>query len=188
MLIRFINTNNKGELMLDFFKKKNGPEQEKPVTPPATRGNTTPAPSTQIQYHPDLIEQLVADHRALIGLYGEIKKVFEAGDYARVSKMLDEFRRGLQGHLLTENVRMYIYLERSLAGDEFNADLIRGYRREMDGIGKVAMNFLKKYEAIGVDTELAGPFAKDFATIGAVLVERIEKEERGLYPLYLPHY
>lgn len=174
--------------MLDFFKKKSGPEKQEPVTPPTTRGNTTPAPSTQIQYHPELIEQLVADHRMLLGLYGEIKKVFEAGDYARVSKMLDEFRRGLQGHLLTENVRMYIYLERNLAGDEFNADLIRGYRREMDGIGKVAMNFLKKYEAIGVDTELAGPFAKDFATIGAVLAERIEKEERGLYPLYLPHY
>jgi regulator of sigma D len=58
----------------------------------------------------------------------------------------------------------------------------------MDGIAKVAMNFLKKYEAIGVDKELAGAFAKDFATIGQVLGARIQKEEQVLYPLYMPQY
>jgi hypothetical protein len=39
-----------------------------------------------------------------------------------------------------------------------------------------------------VDKDLAKAFAKDFAIIGKVLVERIEKEEQVLYPLYMPSY
>lgn len=179
------------EIMFDFFRKKTGSKAEA-ATPPVAPA-TAAAPNTQninhqIQFQPDLIDHLVADHRRLLEVYGEIKKAFDAADYKHVSQGLDELRRGLQGHLLTENVRMYIYLDRHLASNEFNSELIRGFRREMDAIGKVAMNFLKKYEAIGVDNELAGAFAKDFETIGAVLVKRIEKEERDLYPLYMPHY
>lgn len=170
--------------MFDFLRKRSELETG-PVTP-ATQGSAT-APSTQIQYSPDLIKQLVADHRKLLGIYQEIKQSFADGDYTRVLRALDEFRRSLQGHLLTENVRMYVYLDRHLAGDESNSNLIRGFRREMDGIGKMVMNFLKKYESIGVDANLAEAFYKDFASIGAVLAERIKKEEQMLYPLYTPY-
>ena len=121
-------------------------------------------------------------------IYLDIKTAFEGGDYEEVAKKLVHFRSSLQAHLLTENVRLYIYLSHSLANDEINSELIHEFRREMDAIARVAMNFLKKYDTIGVDKELAGAFAKDFATIGQVLTERIEKEERVLYPLYLPCY
>ena len=91
-------------------------------------------------------------------------------------------------HLLTENVRLYIYLDHMLRGDEANEELIRGFRKEMDDIAKTAMNFLKKYEAIGVDKDLAEVFSKDFATIGEVLTKRIKREESILYPLYMESY
>lgn len=171
--------------MFGFFKKKGESKQEAPAT--ATPQNNT-APGTEIRYHPELIDQLKSDHQALLGLYGEIHAAFDASDYAKVSQKLDAFSSGLRDHLLTENVRLYIYLDHSLANDETNSELIRGFRHEMNGIAKVAMNFLKKYEAIGVDKELAGTFAKDFATIGQVLGQRIQKEEQVLYPLYMPQY
>lgn len=173
--------------MFNLFKKKGEAETKTAAAAtPATEYNT--APGTQIRYHPDLVDQLMTDHQKLLGIYGEIQAAFQAGNYPLVSQKLDEFRSGLQGHLLTENVRLYIYLDRCLAGDETNSELIRGFRREMDAIAKVAMNFLKKYEAIGVDQDLAAAFAKDFATIGQVLTERIQKEEQVLYPLYMPQY
>jgi len=171
--------------MFDFLKRKGKAKAEAGGAPSP---QYAAAPGTEIRYHPELIGQLVGDHRKLLGIYGEIQAAFDAGDYPQVSELLDALRSALQGHLLTENVRLYIYLDRCLARDEASAELIHGFRREMDGIGRVAMNFLKKYEAIGVDKELAVPFAKDFATIGKVLGERIQKEEQVLYPLYMPSY
>lgn len=85
-------------------------------------------------------------------------------------------------------VLLYVYLEHCFADDEANAELIHDFRHEMDRIGRVAMKFLKKYEAIGVDKDTAASFAGEFAQIGQVLGDRIKKEESVLYPLYLPRY
>ena len=171
--------------MFGFFNKKKGFRDEEAPPGGAT---TNYAPGTEINFHPELVPQLKKDHQNLLNLYGQIKAAFDKGDYVQVSRKLDDFRTGLQGHLLTENVRLYIYLERSLAGDETNGELMRGFRREMDGIGRTVLNFLRKYEAIGVDHELAKAFERDFAVIGQVLGERIQREENVLYPLYLPRY
>lgn len=169
--------------MFGFFKRK-----KQPVPAPAEEVQAFRAPGTQIHYNPELVTQLQKDHQELLALYGKIKERFEQGDYKEVTHLLNTFRQALQGHLLTENIRLYIYLERSMDQDELNGDLVRGFRREMDGIAKVAMAFLKKYEMIGVDAELAKPFAAEFANLGQVLVERINREENTLYPLYLPNY
>lgn len=169
--------------MFGFFKKKSSVSE---AAAPKEEAHT--APGTQIHYSPDLIASLQGDHQTLLDLYGEITEAFEEKRYTDVSSMLITFRSGLNAHLLTENVRLYIYLERSLAGDETSRELIHGFRKEMDEIAKVALGFLRKYEAIGVDADLAGRFAADFATLGKVLVERIQKEENTLYPLYMPTY
>lgn len=168
--------------MFGFFKRK-----KQPASAPAEETRVM-APGTQIHYNPDLVAQLQKDHQELLALYGKIKERFDQGDYKGVTQLLNVFRQALQGHLLTENIRLYIYLERSMDNDELNSDLVRGFRREMDGIAKVAMAFLKKYEMIGVDAELAKPFAAEFANLGQVLVERINREEGTLYPLYMPNY
>jgi hemerythrin-like domain-containing protein len=168
--------------MFGFFKRK-----KQPAPAPAEEVRVM-APGTQIHYNPDLVAQLQKDHQELLALYGKIKERFDQGDYKGVTQLLNVFRQALQGHLLTENIRLYIYLERSMDHDELNGDLVRGFRREMDGIAKVAMAFLKKYEMIGVDAELAKPFAAEFANLGQVLIERINREEGILYPLYMPNY
>ncbi len=154
----------------------------------AVQQEPTTAPGTTIRYSPDLVESLEADHKKLLGLYGKIQKAFDAKQFEEVSSMLKSFKSGLNAHLLTENVRLYIYLDHSLSEDPLNSELIHGFRREMDDIAKVALGFLTKYETIGVDEHLAPYFMKDFATIGEVLVERIEREESTLYPLYMPSY
>jgi regulator of sigma D len=172
--------------MFGFFKNKSSQPAAAQQPQEETRYST--APGTEIRYSPDLVDSLKADHQKLLSLYGEIKADFENKDYPIVAEKLEHFKSELQGHLLTENVRLYIYLDRSLASDPTNSELIRGFRREMDNIAKVAMGFINKYSAIGVDEDLASHFGKDFATIGKVLGERIQKEESILYPLYMPNY
>jgi len=168
--------------MFEFVKRLFGisPKQDDQ----ADRHQKPIAPGTQIRHDPGLVEQLKNDHQNLLTLYGEVIKAFEAADYKGVTDKLREFRTDLQGHLLTENLRLYVYLEHLFAHDETNYELIHGFRREMDGIARTALTFLKKYEAIGVDADLEKAFKEDFAIIGKVLGERIHKEEATLYPLY----
>ncbi|NIP74050.1 MAG: hemerythrin domain-containing protein [Gammaproteobacteria bacterium] len=167
-----------------FFRNKNRRQTGKEDG----RQEYKPAPGTDIRFDPDLINQLKGDHQALLKLYGEIKSAFDAQKYDTVAKKLGDFRSALQAHLLTENIRLYIYLSHMFKSDDINFELVRGFRKEMDGIAKAVMDFLKKYDAIGVDPKLAPDFAKDFAGIGEVLGARIQKEEKTLYPLYMEQY
>jgi hypothetical protein len=144
----------------------------------------TVAPGTRIRFHPQLITKLTADHRLLLSLFGETSKAAARGDVETAAKWLETFRVELQGHLLTENVRLYVYLQHMFADDPTSYALIHEFRHEMDGIGKAVMGFLTKYKELARYPELLDAFAQDLAAVGKVLVSRIEREEATLYPLY----
>ncbi len=169
--------------MFGFFKKK---EEQKPAPTTAP----SPAPSGGgIQFHPDLINELVGDHHRLLHLHGTIKESFARGDLAMVSGKLKEFGVLLRNHLLTENMRLYIYLQQKMAGDEVNTALVRSFRKEMDGIAKTALDFLDKYNEIEkVSGAKLDSFAGEFDQIGSVVSARMRREEETLYPLYAANY
>ncbi|HET7775092.1 MAG TPA: hemerythrin domain-containing protein, partial [Azospira sp.] len=76
----------------------------------------------------------------------------------------------------------------SLRQDVESFELMRGFRHEMDAIGKAVLAFLSKYKDIGTQANLAASFGGDLQQVGDVLVNRIRREEETLYPLYLPAY
>jgi hypothetical protein len=162
--------------MFDFLKRKEGPA-ERP-------GRA--APGTEIYYDPVLVVELKQDHQRLLGLYVRIKEQFERGDLAALTEGLEEFRLLLQSHLLTEKIRLYIYLEHALANEPDTIELIRRFKQEMDAIGRDVTSFLRKYEALAVNPSLAGQFHQDLDRIGSILNKRIQAEENQLYALYLP--
>jgi len=170
-------------------------EEEKLALAPVPRVAPQPgaapahtAPGTRISYHPGLVGELKNDHRQLLKVFGEISAAHQAGDLSRTSALLNNFKSALSAHLLKENVRLYIYLERALASDQGSHALVRQFRSEMDGIGKAVLDFLGRYRDIAVDPALAGSFGADLAAIGKVLVARVESEEDTLYPLYMAEY
>ncbi|MCL2830232.1 MAG: hemerythrin domain-containing protein [Betaproteobacteria bacterium] len=147
------------------------------------------APGTRIAYSPDLIPQLKGDHQRLLEIFAMISEAFTNNDLAATSRLLEEFRGGILGHLLTENVRFYIYLEHALRQeDQESFNLIHHFRHEMDTIGKSVLAFFSKYQNIDKQPGLALSFGKDLENVGAILVERIRREEETLYPLYMPVY
>lgn len=170
--------------MFEIFKNNAGKKETQTAQTENQSTQESTAPGTEIRYSPTLIDELKSDHQQLFAGYMSIKATFDRGDYATVSQQLNDFRFVLHNHLLTENVRLYIYLGGILNQDPSKAEMIRGFRQEMEGIGKTALRLLKKYEALSINKELAGPFAEDFAAIGAILTERVKKEESLLYPLY----
>ena len=176
-------------MFLDFlFGKKELKPQAAPAPLPPIEAYRAPAPGTSIGYSPDLVPHLEADHVKLAEIFTAIGRAFNAGDLALTVRHMTHFRTVIQAHLLTENVRLYIYLEHALAQDAASHALIHEFRHEMDGIGKAVLAFLGKYRDLDTQPNLAVSFNSDLNAVGKVLVERIQREESTLYPLYLPAY
>ncbi|MBI2307277.1 MAG: hemerythrin domain-containing protein [Rhodocyclales bacterium] len=149
-----------------------------------TPAQESAAPGTGIHYHPDLIGKLTADHQVLLKLFSETSVAAVRGDVVAAAARLEEFRVALQSHLLTENIRLYVYLQHALVDDAASRALIHEFRHEMDGIGRAVVDFLGKYRDLAAHPERATEFGEELAGVGKVLVERIRREEATLYPLY----
>jgi|SRR3989344_746495 len=147
-----------------------------------------PAPGTSIFYDRGLIPKLVSDHQTMLGMYNQILAAVSAQNPALVKTKLADFRGALQEHLLTENVKLYIYLTKQLADDEVNAQIINEFRHEMNGIAQVVMAFVRRYSDSELNAVSLIAMKKELEEIGAALVKRIQREENTLYPLYRPSY
>ena len=127
--------------------------------------------------------------RLQFDLHDSIKTSFARRELALVSGSLKEFGVLVRNRLLTENMRLYIYLQQKMAGDEVNTALVRSFRKEMDGIAKTALEFLEKYNEIEKKSEAElSSFAEEFDQIGSVVSTRMKREEETLYPLYAANY
>ena len=169
-----------------LFGRKESVTQSDVVQTGVPKENPAYAPKTRIAYKSDLIAKLIDDHRKLVALYTDIGKAFTADDLAGTVHRLRHFRSNIQEHLLTEKIQLYVYLQYLLADDQLAYDLMRGLHREMDGIGKAVLAFLEKYDDLDNNCALLETFPTEFKAVGAVLVDRISREERTLYPLYMP--
>jgi hypothetical protein len=166
----------------------------KPAPKPATASeipafNESPdiSPGMQVSYSPDLIPRLKNDHHALLKTYGLIGDAFARNDLPAVAKHLADFHHGILGHLMTENIKLYVYLGNVLKRtDPESHELMFQFRQEMYGIGKAVLAFLNKYKDIDAQPALAETFGTDMQNVGKVLGDRIRREEETLYPLYFP--
>jgi len=169
-----------------------GAVQNRPVArPPSPNKFIAPAeaPSSKsitgrgLSFHADLIPKLLHEHRVVLDLYGQILHNASVKDWASVASLLVLFRKGLSDHLLDEAVRLYVYLQKSVEDEESRA-LIRNFRTEMEGIGRVVIKVLDRFEDIATSPYLQELFEKEWRGLGTVLGDRIAREEKTLYPLY----
>lgn len=175
--------------MLDFLRRLLGTGQE-----PVSRALPQGVPSAEqrragfgIAYDPQLVDSLKRDHGDLVKLFGAIGDEAQRGNFQQIPQMLMAFKVHLEGHLIAENVRFYNYVENSLQGDVESTNLVRSFRREMNAIARGVVDFVKKYQISAFDQQMREEFLADYKTVGGLLVQRIEREESSLYPLYHPH-
>lgn len=160
--------------------KKAGLEKKRPAVQEAVRV----AKGTEIRYDTSLIDKLKGDHQDLLGLFTDISDSADNGNFDECNHKLGRFKFQLTDHLLNENVKLYVFLDRQMEDDDLNSELIKGFRREMDQIGKVVMDFFRRYQSKGVSASNVAEFQQELSNIGQVLVDRINREESTLYPLY----
>jgi hypothetical protein len=162
-------------------------EKETAAPLPPLRGSVTKTGHAQwapISYDHDLIPQLKEEHQQLLKLYGMINRAFEKNDLALTVHYLEDFRRKVHSHFLTEGIRFYIYLEHSLPENSKAFELVHGFRQEMGAIEKDVVAFLSKHKDLGAHPDFAAQFGNDLKEVGARLVSRIRREEETLFPLY----
>lgn len=137
-----------------------------------------------IQYDPHLIREMLEDHRALLAIYGGLVKAVDAKDGVAFKFKLGDFKSMLVAHLLKEAVKLYIYLRQRMKDDEGAYQLVTAYKSEMDGISRVAMDFVDEYSKKSVHEIDYAQLSIRIKEIGWLLGDRIRREESELYPLY----
>ncbi|WP_395788109.1 hemerythrin domain-containing protein [Aquimonas sp.] len=173
--------------MFDLIKRWIGQDTAAAAPPArATPGaSASPAPRAPA-YDSRLIESLKHDHHSLVELFQQIGQTAERGRFNELPALLIAFKTGLESHVIAENVRFYNYVENSLASDEENLALIRSFRREMNSIARGVVDFVKKYQRAPFNDGSRETFLRDYAVVGGLLSQRIQREEANLYPLYQP--
>lgn len=170
--------------MFEFLKRWFQPGQASNDAAAAAAATAT-APGTHIHYDPHLVSHLIEDHRRLEGLFGRIVTASQARNAELLTKNLSIFGNAMRDHLLTENVRFYVYLQHT--GDAAHAEIVHGFQHEMRGIGKALTSFLFRHVEREVwNDEAWSVFARELDEIAEVLTRRIATEETTLYPLYQP--
>jgi hypothetical protein len=139
---------------------------------------------SRIRYSPELIPQLKDDHAGLLRLHGQIEALAMGGRFAEIAPALRTFKSKFDLHTLTENVKFYCYLEENLGRKPGALRTIREFRREMNTIARGVVNFVRKYQESGVTAANGAGFLTELRAIGALLVQRVQREEHDLYPLY----
>lgn len=139
-----------------------------------------------IHYSAELIGELTADHVELVRLYGEIEDLTIRGRYTLISAALDAFKAKFESHILNENLRFYCYLEDRLTESPDDLKRIKECRTELNAIARDVVTFLRKYRSWGVRFTNGKAFLDELRCAGALLVHRVDREEKDLYPLYMP--
>ncbi len=165
-----------------FGKKKAAPPQAE-RTNAAPKKDVPTQPSAQ--FDPQFIARLEEEHRGLVALFVAIKNANEAGDFPAVKKGLQDFQMALNMHLAVENARFYAYLRRMLDGNSPEIRTMNAFFDEMQEIGKVVTQFLRKYTLADFTAETRAAFSPELEAIGAALAGRIDREEQTLYRLYV---
>lgn len=138
--------------------------------------------NTSLSFKPELIPSLKSEHQHLLSLYTLIMGFAEKKNYSLLTEVLAEFDCLLKDHLGKEGIELYVGLEFSPNIDD--PKIFRDFRREMSNIASIVVKAINKHTKKAVTDETVDQFIKEFSDLGGVLVERIEREESVLYPLY----
>jgi len=166
-----------------------GLQQSRPnnhTRPPTTRESR--APGTNIVYDPLLLRRLRADHQRMLEIFTQTQVLLTTRDYEGVKRKLGELRIILQDHLMTANVKLYVYVSRHLSSDAAKTTMLNEYRRCMLCNSGQIMDFLRTYSSLKLDDAVAQTFQVELLVMGSALVQCIEHEQTSLFPLYRDNY
>jgi hypothetical protein len=131
-----------------------------------------------------LVKALKSDHRKVLALHECIGRLAAERRYLEIPAQLVALRTRLETHILTENVRLYAFLEHLFQGDAGRLDELAEYRADTNAVLLAVLKFIKHHRRTTFDESRWLAFADEHRRVGAMLARLVTREENGLYQLY----
>lgn len=136
--------------------------------------------STDLQ---SLIQTLTLQHQEIAKLAGQLDAAVVAGDTTGLQDLMVRLKRALLAHLELEDARLYPALVQAAnkTKAEIPIKIAETFAKNMQGVTAALKAFLDKYVVGEIDV---ADFRRDWLLVHRLLDDRIESEERHLYPLH----
>jgi len=131
-----------------------------------------------------LVNALKSDHRKLLEIHARIGRLMSERRYIDIPGQLIALRMRLETHVLTENVRLYAFLEHLFQGDSGRLAELAELRADTNAVLLAVLKFVKQHRRTTFDESSLFTFAETYTQIGALLARHMAREERDLYRLY----
>jgi len=162
--------------MFSFFKKS---------PPPPEVIGAAYAKNTRISYDSELIESFEYEHKVLMTLMKKMNKTLAQPNFSASIKLLRKFTHIFRSHLLTKNLRLYIYLQHTLESDEASIKIIKQFKRDGHAMGRMVNHFYNKYNKHELSNIEKKIFPVELQEMQAIVIENMAKEGTILYPMYV---
>ena len=137
------------------------------------------------QYDPTLIETLEEDHKQLFVLFNQVLDVARNNKFITLQLGLVEFATAFTTHIELEDEKLYGYLTMLASNkSELEQKIVSDYSQEMKNISISIFKLLNFSHSSPITKHNVSKFIEDFEKIGELLMDRIEREENILYPIY----
>ncbi len=150
-----------------------------PLVPPLTEF-ALPA------YDPELLPRLKEEHEELLNLFNAIKSSADRRQFHLLPKLLYRLDVYFHRHITLENAKFYSYVKQVHAADRIESRFIATAQGEIDEIVYQLDRFVNKHLVKLPTAETLPAFHHDLERIAALVIWRLQFEERSLFYLYQP--
>ena len=137
-----------------------------------------------VAYDPILVPCLAQEHRDMLALLESIRSRIRQGRYGEVATQLSRLQASLEAHLLNERLRLYGYLEDSLATEPRHLARLREAQAEAGRLALTVKELAERVRHSPPSRATAADVLTELQALGEALRSRFESQERDLYPLY----
>lgn len=167
--------------LFSFFKRK---DVKAATAAPVKSSPAKSANNKQVEFNKKLVKDLMRDHKILVSDFTTMITAAESDGFEYANKMLGVFAKKITEHLELENLELYVYLEFSAGLEQEDKSTMRDFRNEMASIATAVVGFINTYTNDPISAKNKEEFLQEANAAAGILVDRIEREEAKLYPMY----
>ncbi|KOR32646.1 hypothetical protein TI05_06030 [Achromatium sp. WMS3] len=142
------------------------------------------ASNTNIQFDPQLIATLKAEHQEILSACERLEIVCDKDCVPQTAEQLQALEEQMRQHRIQEDVKLIIFIEKRYSDNNEMAALLSMFRKERDRFKRQLSEFFAKYALLRECPALITDLRNDLSYAIKLVVGMLEAEEQNFFPLY----